>query len=92
MYLVVYAKVIYERDEAIKISEPLIGGIELDRESAQRQARNCINNAKNSTILTRIQDIGTSIVDCLYEAADYFESLAVDMSDANMTLVRSNKN
>lgn len=92
MFMVSCVKITFDRDQEVQIGDTYIGGLCDNYEEVTTHVRNCVNNAKNSTVLTKVNSLSDkSVLDVLYESADYFESIVKDMNEANRITIRSKK-
>ena len=54
MWIVVYAKMVDDKEKGIKLAGIYLGGASTDKAEAEKIARECVNTIKGGTIMPRI--------------------------------------
>lgn len=92
-WVVAYAKILIDKESGVLLQGVYFGGLGNDHSEAEMIARECVNTIKGGTILPRVYRITTeySLIDALYEAADKFEQMTIEMKKADDILNRSQR-
>lgn len=89
-YMVAYAR-ISENSEGIFLQGVYFGGMGRTHEEASAIAKDCVNSTRGGTILPKVCRVNGKhqVMDALYDAAEAFESITAQMSEANETIKRT---
>jgi hypothetical protein len=87
-YIVVYAKIIDDKREGIRMQGVYFGGIGDTLEDAESIAKKCVNEIRGGTIIPKVFPLNAKlcIVETLYDAERKFEQVAKNMSQAEEIL------
>lgn len=80
-----------DKVEGIQLQGVYFGGVEESEENAESTAKDCVNTIKGGTIMPKIVQVGGpgQLLDAMFEAADSFEKLVEEMSEAESVIKRA---
>jgi len=92
-YIVAYAKIVESKENGINLDGVFFGGIGSSKAEADKIARDCVNSIRGGTILPKIKQLNgkNQVVDALYDLADNFESITLQMIEASQTIQKAQK-
>lgn len=93
IYLVTYAKISIDKEDGIELQGVYFGGLAHTEQEADAIATDCVNSAKNNTILPAIMQLKEShdLLDTLDAAHQRFESKTEQMREVNDILSKSHR-
>jgi hypothetical protein len=93
MLIVVYAKIIDDKEQGVKLGGVYLGGLVDDQQAADKLSRDLVNTIKGGTIITRTYNMADwhQLPRVMSEAEALFRKKEQDMIVASQIINRSSK-